>query len=692
MNEFHELKKQEYSLYGLSKENLIYFYESILNRTSEYSRNSKNIEHFNQHKKVLRHLLIATLSSIDTLKDNFYPNFITNISQTLDLLKQNIDDLMNLQGKNKKAGMINRFKENYKSAINNKLSEAETLISDQILPEINNIHIEIDNKIAMLIDETKTLQEEAKEEMEKLIERKRQLEKMFILGWIFNSLKFFGQIIGFFGTVGYGIGAATELGTGIGESVALSEDWTTTVKLPAGIVSDIKSIKNKIVKIKTYSDTPVNFFSNSYNKFTSDKKNIKTIDDAINQAKAKIKKLEQYEKRIHGIILPVLENMENDLDYIISQLNTKSKISLDVTKWQVQKALKDMKLEIRKFTKGFNVEENLAHCIENLEEVMVTLISVYDSMQDYQYQKDLANFIAEINYPNNNNVDIQDVELRKAADELDIVTKSSFVLRQHKIAVDALKQHSFPFASLYLEEPIIPYYLDSEDNFQNLVNKATEQIETMQSKIKQYETSISQLDNYLSSGLFNSDYESTKPFFVWKNERYNNAISKLLSGKKVVVKSHILNSHPDKDAIKFNTIGLNFHSSNSSISSEVRNKMRKFIVNLTHLGNSYYRFNNDIFMIASSSQNIRFSYEKDNFGDPVHKNNVYAKLKSGDSIVSPYAMWEIQLINPEGEIPFELEMYKDVIDVELIGRGCYLTKGYNISNLDIEKYYKANKI
>jgi hypothetical protein len=54
--------------------------------------------------------------------------------------------------------------------------------------------------------------------------------------------------------------------------------------------------------------------------------------------------------------------MKNNLDDVESALSTKSQVSRDVTKWQVQSTLRDIKLSMRKATKGFKVEDNLARC------------------------------------------------------------------------------------------------------------------------------------------------------------------------------------------------------------------------------------------------------------------------------------------------------------------------------------------
>lgn len=777
VNELQELEKQAHSLRELDKQNLIYFYQSILDRAIECAKHLKKSDNSNQYRKVLGDLYTSALSKVYNLKVDSDPKLITDIEKYLDLIKTDIDDLKNLQQKSNKANVINKHTNNYKSAIDKRITEANGFIENQITPEIENINFQINREIELLIDEVIYLQEKAEKEKRELIQKKEKLERAVLLSNFLGTMNTCVQLLGCFS--GTGAIAASVTGTviQIAEPFVFNQD--VTPQLPNSIRNDIQSITNRTINIKDSEFTQINKLlenvhdeikkhpenlsdtsekiedirirfktaqdthnykdmktlerelkevllskeaslksleANSdsklasatnmmvninkavqvgklgvdlYHKYSNNNKKIETINDAIEQKKHEIEKLKQYESQIYSDMVPVLNKMENSLINVADQLNTKSQTHLDVTKWGVRSALKDMKMKMIKFTKGFTVEDDLARCIEKLEESMTILIDIYDRIQNYQEQKQLADYLSNIVSSDVNHINIADPNLSKAVIDLEKAIRSNLVLDRYKLAINALKQHVFPRAHFYLTELTLPSSLESENNFENLVNNAMIQVDKIISKVKEYKTSITHHDAYISRGWFNGDYTSAKPFFIWKNSNHKDVISKLLSGEKIALKSNILNSVPDKDAVKFNEIGINFNSLNQTVSLEIRNKLKEFKVTATHLGNSYYRYNNDIYVITSDSQHISYSFEKDTNGEPIHKNNVYNKIKSGNVMLSPYAMWEFQLLKSKPETSFsEFKKYEEIVNLELVGYGSYLTKGTNISNVDIDNYYK----
>ncbi len=162
-------------------------------------------------------------------------------------------------------------------------------------------------------------------------------------------------------------------------------------------------------------------------------------------------------------------------------------------------------------------------------------------------------------------------------------------------------------------------------------------------------------------------------------------------GQAIIVKADIMASAPDKDAIKFNLIEINLRLVNVSRHLELTNKLNGFKVRATHMGNSCYRYDDKVYVVSSTSQSWEYSFAKDTSGVPKHRNQVHNKIKAGNLMVSPYAMWKIQLMNLTNKIPFsDLAMYKDEVDLELVGKGNYVTRGAHIPDLDVEKYYKSD--
>ncbi|GBN58883.1 hypothetical protein AVEN_245906-1 [Araneus ventricosus] len=452
-----------------------------------------------------------------------------------------------------------------------------------------------------------------------------------------------------------------------------------------------ENIKKKGVELKTHSSdkksvdalkaiekiTQVvqfgSLFSKMHGEMKEDKEKMDTITKSMEEMKDKIVMLREYEENIYEATAPMLQEMEDHLKDISAKLGTKSHVSLDVTKWQVQSSLKDMKLQMQQLTEGHDVKDDLSRSIEKLDEVMTTLINVYDRIQSYQDQQNLANYIADISSVAASNINIKDQQLVNAVNHLEFVIRANIVLEQYKSAIDALKQWVFPFADHYIEREMLPSQLELDKNIENLVQNAARQIEAIKQKIDLYDASIMKGDQYLECEEFSSRYVSSQPFYVWKNEENRRSISNLLSGEEVVLKADVKESAPHKDAIKFSEIEFEFKIKNETAKSLLSQILKGFDIRATHLGNSYYRYANKISLITGDSVTISYSYEKNDDGIPIRSNEVYSRLKSGDLLLSPYTLWEVRMIKQTSKYSFQdLEKYKNEISVELSGLGSYV--------------------
>lgn len=434
-------------------------------------------------------------------------------------------------------------------------------------------------------------------------------------------------------------------------------------------------------------------FLDVYHKYKSDRAKVDELTQAILEAENKFNKLKEYEENIYSSIAPLLQNVLQDLNNVQSKLGTKSKVALDVTKWQVQSTLRKVRVQMLQLTEGFKVKGNLVRCIEKLDEAITTQVNIYEYIQDFQDQQKFADFIADVSSSDAENIEIHDKELRDAVNILEIMIRSSLVLQRYQVAIDAFKQFVFPFAHLYIKEIVLPSHLKLGDNnssgLENLVERAMSEINHIKSKLTDYKSAITKHDEYIGSGEFSSHFRSSKPFFTWKNNQYKNTIAKLLSGEEVVVKADITSSAPDKDAIKFNVIELNFKAKTETLQSKINSTLDKFEISATHLGNSYYRYNNKIYTITTNSHNIWYYFEKNHYNEPVHKGGVYEKIKNGEFMLSPYASWKIKLTNLTSHVSFkDLEIYKDEIDLELGGNGHYVNMR-KVTDLDlkVDNYY-----
>lgn len=661
----------------------------------------------NQLKKVLGLLYTNALGKIYSLKNNSHLKLITDVEKFLDSIKKDIRDL-------KQSNVINKTVISYETTINVKIREATEFIRNQILPEIEKIKVQMDDKINLLVEEVVSLKEQANKQKDELTKKRKELENSLVICRMLGGVNFTMQIAScLIGPGAVAISLTFSLIQTSKHFVFNSDDGRfVTSSLPPGLKTYMEDLKKILINNEDLnSQSPSNFNANFsttanqassnigktiqidkfgidiLNAFKNDEKKMTAIEDAIRQAHQNIIKLEKFECKIYSNMVPVIKSMENSLSDVATQLNAKSHVFLDVTKWKVKSALIDMKLQLKQFTKGFKIEEDLVRCIEKLEEAMTGLIDIYDRIQNYQEQKQLSDYISNTVSADFIDLHIEDQELNRAVRDLENAIRSNLVLDKYKMAANALKQHVFPLAHFYMNDLTLPAALERENNFENLVEKSTQQLEKIILKITECNSSINQHDRFIMNGWFNNICDSSRPFYVWKNSMHKEAISKLLSGKKVVLKAEVTKS--DYDAIKFSEIGLSFSSDNKSLSLALHNKLKNFNVKAIHLGNSYYRFKNDIYVFTCQSQDIEFSYEKNENGNPVRTNNVYDKIKSGNIMLSPYAMWEFQLTNSANEAMFSaLDEFKELVDLELVGFGSYIKKEAYFDNNDFDKYYK----
>lgn len=715
IDEFKYFDRHSTLLFEDKNSILIDLYQNFQQRFLIHAKRYKINKNFDQIKQILIYLHAAASSKIINLKENIKPLLITDIAEYIKHLSSDINVLRNLQQKTNKEISVDYNNNMFKISLKEKITEAYNFIENQVIPKLNQLLEKNYYTIEFLIDEVVGLKQQILDEKRKLFIKKKEIEKVLFVSRVLSCVKISMQILGCFSGTGLVISSLTNTLIQATESI-ISNDNDSKINissLPKGLLSNITDIRNKLetrvssnaVKIKdakTLSKTVsliknldtgsqiALFGFNLINKFANDDEKIKAMDEVIRQVNIKSLKLEEYESQIFSHMVPMLKNMEESLINVSSQLREKSQVYLDVSRWKIQSALKDMKFQFGKLIKGFRMEEDFTQSIENIEESFIFLIDIYDRIQIYQEKQEMTDYISNVVLSDVSNNNINDITLRRSFSYAEEVIRSNLIIDRYKSAISALKQHVFPLAYYYLNELTLPSVLQMEDNFQSLLNKVVAQVEKVNIKLIEYETSIQHHDGFVMNACFKKHYISSKPFAVWKNNNYKDEISKLLAGEKVALKSDICSSDSEKEAIKFNTIGLNFNSLNETLSFELNSLLKGFIINATHLGNSYYKFKNDIFLISTKSQNIVFSLENNQNGKPVLINNIYSKIESGNLMLSPYAMWEFQLINSAKLIKFnELSKYVDSLDIELEGCGSFITKEADIGMTYMDQYYES---
>lgn len=364
--------------------------------------------------------------------------------------------------------------------------------------------------------------------------------------------------------------------------------------------------------------------------------------------------------------------------------------ALDLAKWRVQSMLGDMKFKLTAFTKGFETQEELVNTVDKLNEAFATLINVYDRIDAYGDQQKLSDFIAQVSSADMTNIQINDPTLKDAYLNLDLIITSNVLLAKYKLATDAFKQSVFPFITYYLNDYYLPSTLIGSDT-QQLVSNAARQLKNLQSKLNEYnKASINGNDRLIINAKFDNHYVTSDPFYVWPSKNNKLAINDLLAGKRINLYADIMDGI-ERNAIKFKSMELYIRTDDPARQVALDQLLTYIDVNMTHMGNSYYRCDANYYQIPNEPISIYYSNVKDNQGVPLRKSNEYTKLLKGEYMLSPYTMWSMQLVDFGTNTFDKLQEFTDRIDLELVGDGQYVVGGISVCNGTLDQYYRVDR-
>jgi hypothetical protein len=416
-----------------------------------------------------------------------------------------------------------------------------------------------------------------------------------------------------------------------------------------------------------------------------------TMEKKLKQTYDNIEKVADYRIFVDTSVRSYLENLIQFMQSVVAGLKDSSSVALEISRYNTQKILKEVKKKVNLFTKDFAANENIIYCIESLDELMTTTITIYDRIQGYNDQIRLGALITNINTVDVVSLKTGDVQLDVAIKKMDYILKSNIIKIQYNRATKAFQQLVFPFAPLFLTDIILSEnqtYTDSvKEN--NLLQSMIKNIKNLQSKLKINRSTI--IAGY-DDQIFRAIFDESNPFFVWENNKQNTyAITDLLKGFETTMKADVLRG--ERNAVKFNDIKLNLKTSRKEDQQKLDAVLENFKIILTHMGNSRYRCNDNIFIISDKPQQIEYSFSEDRWGKPKHCNNVFDKIQRGDLLLSPYALWKFQIVKLYQQSNFSsLSKFYGNVKLELTGRGQYVKNNSTICYKDLKKFYQFDEV
>lgn len=424
-----------------------------------------------------------------------------------------------------------------------------------------------------------------------------------------------------------------------------------------------------------------------YKENRKDNSKLDEINKQIEDLQDQIEMWKQYEEAIKEIMLPQLKEMQSSFEKASKDMSGKSHVVLDISKWKIQGALGDLKKLFREMAKVQDslLEGDLLHCIEQISEGIITMITVYDRIDSYADQSKLAALIADVAIGSS---DIENPTLKKAALNLDKIVQTNLVLERFESVMQALKQHKFPHARRYLEVFYkLPPGLQSNDT-ESVIQTVTENIDYLRNELIISDSTLEIPDINTFSGR---DFDSIQPFYTWQHQEFKNDVQQLLDGKLITMSADI-SKGLNYTAVKFKEISINLKVANEMRQNEMNQKLETFEIVMTMVGNNYYRCNSRIYY-TSMDKDVVLIYHMRN-GSVAGKNDIYQKISDSDYFLSPYTVWKIQLTSKlySPQIYDGLKSFKnEKIDLQLTGVGQIIKNKikteFELCSDDLDDYY-----
>lgn len=392
---------------------------------------------------------------------------------------------------------------------------------------------------------------------------------------------------------------------------------------------------------------------------------------------------EELEQKLGKMLFERVREMQQSIIEMSKNLASEGHVQLDISKWQIQSLIRDVKANFHKMTSGFEMGCDLQRSIAKLDEAMTLLVDVYGRIESYAEQSEFAELMANIAESEKNLMNFVDLDdsvdsidheqMNTAILHLNGMIKTNLLLEQYEIASNAFKQHKFPFANIYMDMLNLPDNLRFDD-IDGLKSEAINKIKKMHEGIQNSDILIEKYDKDV---VIKNDLI----FYTWKSAEFHHDFVKLLRGEQITLNAEIAKGL-NQNAVKFKELEIHFNMINQSAQSELNSKLEDFHVVMTMVGgNSYYRCGKRVYrMSVDENIVIEYSIKKNQHSQPIAKNNVYDKIRNGDFFLSPYTMWSIQLKGEPEKIDGLDKFKNEIVDLQLRGNGQYVENSTDFIN------------
>ncbi len=285
---------------------------------------------------------------------------------------------------------------------------------------------------------------------------------------------------------------------------------------------------------------------------------------------------------------------------------------------------------------------------------------------------------------------INDTELQNSLNQLMLGVNGNYILEKYHHVIEGFRLAYFPFAVDYLESFNLPVSPSSYNDLEDIGISTTNRLKSLSQSI-QY---IKWNNGDIMMNLNYIDYTSpTHSLYIWKNSDVRDEIRELFSGKRVKLLADVKESPTYYNGMKYKTVDIVFRSSDQTVNDQLNTALQSFMLKLTNTGISATRCDNNFYHITTDPLEIVTSFIKDENGVPLTRIQTYDMMRNSQPALSPYTMWEVQIIEDTYEEDFrnisELASFGQYdFDIELHGTGKYVQNDVPIcNNKKLAKFY-----
>lgn len=318
------LENQYYQL--RDKVNFVPYLKSYSNRISEYLKyhNDETIE----NQKVLRFLYSAAMGKLNTMRNRTNPISIVDLGEYIGTVQNHITKLREADSKISNT----EYHENYKLFIFNRIETGAKFIEKQILPEINNVFVEMDSYIIKLVIQTIQRQHKGLMSIKDAYEDKERLKRSLLLRRVFIPVKFVSAMASLLSPVAKVLAiGATKIIDSIIHNKFNKGDTTKTKTLKIDGIKDkvantevqdsAKELSGEFKRRQVVFLDQLNYIADSFNEFSRKDNDMIEIEFKLNH----FRRIIQEHMRKNTTILPVqIDRMRDELHTLIMQKRAKS--------------------------------------------------------------------------------------------------------------------------------------------------------------------------------------------------------------------------------------------------------------------------------------------------------------------------------------------------------------------------------